>query len=472
MKHIYIIISFFLLGSGVYGQTSTSSVYIYKLFSENGEYILHSIPYDNEAQSILGKTYVFKVGQSTPLYTVNRHFNYNGFPNKINLSNDGQTILYINDDYGNDRIEERKSITVYNQGKLIKSYSLADINDCDSNIKDCYLLYRNVEVINRDSTKWQSPLVILGFNAGTSEAERFANTSNVFSHNDTTYLINQAKQLIRFDLKTGDLLNTSNFESSYSWLQSISRTNEIEIETINNVLYLDFPLLINGETVQNVLAKHLGMAPLDIYGKKSSQYKSYTVVVNAIIDTAGKLEINELKVDDGLDEQKTRDFLTAQTYDMTRIPKNLEKWRFNDYLYFRNKSKSKAKKEKIQEQIEEEKAYKERLTQEKINGVYIPTNLGDCFVQLDSMLKQKDKETMKALPNRTDMLEYHLGFGRTLRNSWGLWGGSRLQKYFLERGVSHPEDMSGVILEYYHDWLNGKTETWKDWEKENKIKTE
>ncbi len=88
------------------------------------------------------------------------------------------------------------------------------------------------------------------------------------------------------------------------------------------------------------------------------------------------------------------------------------------------------------------------------------------------MLKQKDKETMKALPNRTDMLKYHFGFGRTLRNSWGLWGGSRLQKYFLERGVSHPEGMSGIILEYYHDWLNGKTETWKDWEKENKIRAE
>ena len=25
--------------------------------------------------------------------------------------------------------------------------------------------------------------------------------------------------------------------------------------------------------------------------------------------------------------------------------------------------------------------------------------------------------------------------------------------------------MSGVILDYYHDWLNGKKDTWKEWEK-------
>jgi hypothetical protein len=28
--------------------------------------------------------------------------------------------------------------------------------------------------------------------------------------------------------------------------------------------------------------------------------------------------------------------------------------------------------------------------------------------------------------------------------------------------------MSSVILFYYYDWLNGKKETWRDWEKKPK----
>jgi hypothetical protein len=36
--------------------------------------------------------------------------------------------------------------------------------------------------------------------------------------------------------------------------------------------------------------------------------------------------------------------------------------------------------------------------------------------------------------------------GLTIRNCWGLWGHSRLAKYFNELGIDHPDDMSGIIL--------------------------
>ena len=93
-------------------------------------------------------------------------------------------------------------------------------------------------------------------------------------------------------------------------------------------------------------------------------------------------------------------------------------------------------------------------------------------MQLDTLLTQYDRKEMKELSDRFDMIRYHHGLGMYLRNNWGLWKGSRLQNYFSERGVYHPDSMSGIILDYYHDWLNGKTETWKDWEKENEIKKE
>lgn len=52
-----------------------------------------------------------------------------------------------------------------------------------------------------------------------------------------------------------------------------------------------------------------------------------------------------------------------------------------------------------------------------------------------------------------------------IRNNWGLWGGSRLQKYFTDKGIHHPDNMSHVILVHYYDWLLGSKETWKEWEK-------
>jgi len=72
---------------------------------------------------------------------------------------------------------------------------------------------------------------------------------------------------------------------------------------------------------------------------------------------------------------------------------------------------------------------------------------------------------MQSLSKRDDMIRYHHGLGTWIRNNWGLWGGSRLQKYFSDKGITHPDEMSSVVLFHYHDWLNGKKGTWKDWEK-------
>ena len=48
-----------------------------------------------------------------------------------------------------------------------------------------------------------------------------------------------------------------------------------------------------------------------------------------------------------------------------------------------------------------------------------------------------------------------------LRNNWGLWSGSRLERYFYARGVYHPDNMSGAILEYYYDYLHGVDSAWR-----------
>jgi hypothetical protein len=71
---------------------------------------------------------------------------------------------------------------------------------------------------------------------------------------------------------------------------------------------------------------------------------------------------------------------------------------------------------------------------------------------------------MRAQPKREDMIIYHLSLGMWMRNNWGLWGGSRLYKYFQGKGLRDPEDMSSIVLFYYYDWLTGKKESWREWE--------
>jgi hypothetical protein len=66
------------------------------------------------------------------------------------------------------------------------------------------------------------------------------------------------------------------------------------------------------------------------------------------------------------------------------------------------------------------------------------------------------------------MILYHHSLGMWIRNNWGLWGGSRLPKYFTDPDVNHPDNMSSGVLYHYYDWLNGKKDTWKTWEETNK----
>ncbi len=72
----------------------------------------------------------------------------------------------------------------------------------------------------------------------------------------------------------------------------------------------------------------------------------------------------------------------------------------------------------------------------------------------------------------------HHGIGRVLRNELELWGKNKLTEYFKRKGISHPDDMSGILLTSFHRRLNNKDiclegqietyiEYWKTAEKES-----
>jgi len=90
------------------------------------------------------------------------------------------------------------------------------------------------------------------------------------------------------------------------------------------------------------------------------------------------------------------------------------------------------------------------------DGLYIPKDLNDSFIELDKMLSVKFRDSVKIIPEDDFTADQHFRLGIWMRNNWGLWKGSRLKKYFNKKGISHPDDMSGVILHCYHRYLNKK----------------
>ncbi len=99
---------------------------------------------------------------------------------------------------------------------------------------------------------------------------------------------------------------------------------------------------------------------------------------------------------------------------------------------------------------------KVRLTTDTLRGIYIPKDLEDCFNQINSFWQDSTKLKYSKLEERDFTVRMHFGLGLWMRNNWSLWGESRLSKYFNDMGINHPDDMSGIILDSYHRYLNKK----------------
>jgi hypothetical protein len=100
--------------------------------------------------------------------------------------------------------------------------------------------------------------------------------------------------------------------------------------------------------------------------------------------------------------------------------------------------------------------YQQRLKLDSINGVYIPKDIDECMTELDRLIDEKWKyDFAKEEEQIAVATAYRPGPGIWMRNNWGLWGGSRLQKYFSDKGVKDPEEISWIILTCYHRHVNG-----------------
>jgi hypothetical protein len=90
------------------------------------------------------------------------------------------------------------------------------------------------------------------------------------------------------------------------------------------------------------------------------------------------------------------------------------------------------------------------------NGVYIPTDIQDCFQELDRLIPANIREKIR-IREEADLTQNHFDLGIWMRNNWGLWlGHSRLKQYFDSLGVHDADSISSLILASYWRYLNGR----------------
>ncbi|MDX1685267.1 MAG: DUF6794 domain-containing protein [Saprospiraceae bacterium] len=111
-----------------------------------------------------------------------------------------------------------------------------------------------------------------------------------------------------------------------------------------------------------------------------------------------------------------------------------------------------------QEDIEAEfeAEYEKRIIKTRINGVYIPKDFEDAFLELERLSHPEDLRKFKEQPEEEVARKLHFGLGKWMMLNWSFYEGSRFSHYLKQRGLHFPDDMVQVTLRLFHRHLNDK----------------
>jgi hypothetical protein len=103
-----------------------------------------------------------------------------------------------------------------------------------------------------------------------------------------------------------------------------------------------------------------------------------------------------------------------------------------------------------------EQRFQENITKDRINGVYIPKNLEDAFVQLNKLIDPKAKASLLKIPEEVAASKLHFSLGRWMIVNWNFYEGSRFSNYLSSAGITFPDDMADFMIRAYHRHVNAQ----------------
>lgn len=139
---------------------------------------------------------------------------------------------------------------------------------------------------------------------------------------------------------------------------------------------------------------------------------------------------------------------------------------YNKYLNH-NRITKKTKKDILKKVTHDIIRRQQTIKKSNKDKTNLSVSLTDVFIELDTTLTASQKIKYRNTHRRL-ILRTYTDLGLWIRNKWNLAGNSPLSNYFFSiEGVrKHPDDISEVIMLFYHDWLNNNHKNWATWEKE------
>jgi hypothetical protein len=170
-------------------------------------------------------------------------------------------------------------------------------------------------------------------------------------------------------------------------------------------------------------------------------YGSYKTISNWISDDNKDIKLDKYLIKNGITDYLHKEIVILIAFRQRLLGQEVDKEKiFTPY------------------RILEEKWRKEddiRYTTDSLRGIYIPSDLPDCFKRLDKLLADSTKTDIKRL-KEDDFIGVYFPLYIMLFNDWDFGSGSRLSRYFNDLGIHGGENMSGVILRSYHRYLLGQ----------------
>jgi hypothetical protein len=435
------LLTFILMFVLVQGTCQIGASFPYFLASPNDEFYLKSIPFASQLWEEQGRTDIFNSSDSLLLYSIPKYFP----PQGIVLGNDGAAILIVKYSIYNDDEFDERAVLYYDEGKIAKTYLVNQL--VQKNLDDYYytLFYDSWEGAEWDNGKYIFPDSITAYKAKLLEWP-------FYTDGETAFLATKDFELLQFNLITGNMINRQRIDN----LEEIVDRHFLEPKIIKpefNWPGSKLPLLSNGDEYYKSFENEFDYKYDGVM--KNDKFKYYRLELNCLIDFTGVCLQVEADFEDSTLTKQIEDFFLGQTFDENSIPDITEQWNFYQKDFFRKSDTLVAINERIEEKKQERKHELWRIKQDTLDGVYIPKDLEDCFRELDKLLTENNREKF----GETMPAYYHMGLGTNLRNRWGLWSSSRLRELFLDLGITHPDDMSSIILNSYHHYVNGNEVT-------------
>lgn len=422
--------------------------HIVTVYSQNKKYRAITFPYSPVQESCLGRTDVYDESTSKFLYTIPECMT----EGSLFISNDGTTVAYILDtEYGSDNTY---AVSLYRNGKVLRRISMNELIHCDT----CEQRLSFSDFILKEEDGRLQYI----HSHQSSQREKILANKPVFLCNDTVFIHTSTRRLIKLYLPTGQFVET---DFNTFTLEQLSEMPDIERKLVEFKNGGEWALLKYDDSlhgVENALARVLNMKNDEEEGNNRDKYKYYRIYALLRIDRDGAATIIEMENKDSLPDAALREAILGLEYTFpAQLPDDIDLWCQEIYAFLRKSDKRIAAKERKIQRKQEHEAYRQRLTADTINGIYIPRNIEECFQQLDTILSAHLRSIIRNSKSINEIDGLHFGPGMWIRNNWGLWGGSRLQTYLLKRGLKHPDHMSGTIFDYYWDYLHGIDERWR-----------